>query len=47
MIRSISIFKWNQVFVGEENNPSGKIVILEEELDGIDIVLETYLVYLS
>ena len=29
------IFKENRVFIEEEGNPSEKVVIVEEELDGI------------
>ena len=39
MRRSSYIFKENHVFIEEEDNPSNspKVVIVEEELDGIDI----------
>ena len=37
MRRSSSIFKENHVFIEEEDNPSDKVVMIEEELDGIDI----------
>ena len=37
MISSSFTFKENHVFIEEEDNPSDKIVIAEEELDGIDI----------
>ena len=37
MIRSSFIFKENHVFLEEKDNPSEKVVIVEEELDGIDI----------
>ena len=36
MRRSSSIFKENQVFI-EEDRPSDKVVIVENELNGIDI----------
>ena len=35
--RSSFIFKENQVFIEDEDNPSDKVVMVEEELDGIDI----------
>ena len=35
MIWSSFIFKENQVFIEEEDNPSNKAVKVEEELDGI------------
>ena len=35
--RSNSIFKKNHVFIEEEDNRSDKVVMFEEELDGIDI----------
>ena len=35
--RSNSIFKENHVFIEEEDNRSDKVVMFEEELDGIDI----------
>ena len=35
--RSNSIFKENYVFIEEEDNRSDKVVMFEEELDGIDI----------
>ena len=35
MIWSSFIFKENQVFIDEEDNPSNKAVKVEEELDGI------------
>ena len=35
--RSSSIFKENHVFIEEEDNPSDKGVMVEEELAGIDI----------
>ena len=31
------VFKENHVFIEEEDNPTDKVVMLEEELDGIDI----------
>ena len=34
MIRSSFIFKEHHVFIEEEDNPSDKVVIVEEELDG-------------
>ena len=37
MISSSFSFKENHVFIEEEDNPSDKTVIAEEELDGIDI----------
>ena len=37
MKRSSSFFKGNHVFIEEEDNPSDKVVMIEEELDGIDI----------
>ena len=37
MIRSSFRFKENHVFIEEEDNPSNKVVIVEEELDDIDI----------
>ena len=37
MIRSSFILKENHVFVEEEDSPSDKVVIVEEELDDIDI----------
>ena len=36
MISSSFSFKENHVFIEEEDNPSDKTVIAEEELDGID-----------
>ena len=35
MNRSSFIFKENHVFIEEENNPSEKVVTVDEELDGI------------
>ena len=35
--RSSSIFKENHVSIEEEDNPSDKVVIVEEELDSADI----------
>ena len=35
--RSISIFKENYVFIEEEDNRSEKVIMVEEEPDGIDI----------
>ena len=37
MRRSSSIFKENHVFIEEEGSPSDKVVVVKEELDGIDI----------
>ena len=37
MRRSSFIFKENHVFIEEEDNPSDKFAMVEEELDGIDI----------
>ena len=37
MRRSSSIFKENYVFIEEEDRPSDKVVIVENELNGIDI----------
>ena len=31
------IFKENRIFIGEEDNPSEKIITIEKELDGVDI----------
>ena len=35
MRRSSLILKENRVFIEEEDNPSDKVVIVEEDLDGI------------
>ena len=37
MRRSSSIFKENHVFIEEEDKPSEKVIMIEEELDVIDI----------
>ena len=37
MARSTLIFKEDHVFLEKEDNPSNKVVTVEEELDGIDI----------
>ena len=37
MRRSSSIFKENHIFIEEKDNRSDKVVMVEEELDGIDI----------
>ena len=37
MARSTLIFKKSHVFLEKEDNPSNKVVTVEEELDGIDI----------
>ena len=37
MRRSSSIFKENHVSIEGEDNPSDKVVMIEEELDDIDI----------
>ena len=37
MRRSSFIFKENRVFIEEEDNSSGKVIIAEEELGGINI----------
>ena len=37
MRRSSSIFKENHVFIEAEDNPTDKVAMIEEELDGIDI----------
>ena len=37
MTRSSFIFKENHVFIEEEDNPPDKVVMVKEELDGIDI----------
>ena len=37
MIRSSFIFKENHAFTEEEDNPSDKVSIVEQNLDGIDI----------
>ena len=37
MIGSSFIFKENHVFIEEEDNPSDKVAIVGEELDGIDV----------
>ena len=46
MRRSSSIFKEKRVFIEEENNRSDKVVMVEEERDGIDIASIGNLVYL-
>lgn len=37
MIRWSFIFKESYIFIEEEEKPSGKVIIVEEELDGVDI----------
>ena len=37
MRRSSSIFKENHIFIEEKDNRSDKVVMVEEELDGINI----------
>ena len=40
MRRSSFIFKENRAFIEEEDNPSDKFVIVEEELDGIGSLVD-------
>ena len=37
IMRRSSIFKENRIFIEEKDNPSDKVVIVEEELDDVDI----------
>ena len=40
MIRSIFIFKEHRAFIEREDNPSDKVVIIEESVDGIENLMD-------